>query len=171
MITNPANVDPKVKIMGAAAGSTGSTFCICFPPSPRATRNTIKTGIQASRSYLQRLESACNLQAKHGSTYQLRILYPQKDTKREMTTIMTIPTLGLGHGGYRIIGNDPRPAEISIRNSSKGLSTENTVQYRETTHPDEVENAGNDDTIVPSDGMNGDSGTNSSITHPKLYRA
>ena len=38
----------------AVAGSAGGGLERCFPPTPKATRKTTRTGIQDTRSYLRR---------------------------------------------------------------------------------------------------------------------
>jgi hypothetical protein len=72
----PAIVAAKLKICAAVAGATGVSIK-CFPPAPVATTKTRRDGAQAQFSY------------------QLRTLSPQKDTKREINEMITIPTVQL----------------------------------------------------------------------------
>lgn len=51
-MTKLAIVDPKVRMAAAEAGSEGGGLMRCLPPTPRATRKTTRTGIQAIFSYL-----------------------------------------------------------------------------------------------------------------------
>jgi hypothetical protein len=55
VITNPAMIDPKLRIVLAVAGSCGEMFAKRLPSTPRATTKEITTGIQATRSYLDQI--------------------------------------------------------------------------------------------------------------------
>ena len=52
VITNPATVEAKERIVGAVAGIVGGGFMRCFPPTPKATTYTMSTGTHARPSYL-----------------------------------------------------------------------------------------------------------------------
>lgn len=51
-MANPAKVDAKLKMERGVAGMGGEGLERCFPPTPRAMIKVMKTGIQASLSYL-----------------------------------------------------------------------------------------------------------------------
>jgi len=53
---NPAKVDAKLNIEWGVAGVGGEGLERCFPPTPRAMMEVIKTGIQAILSYLLKEE-------------------------------------------------------------------------------------------------------------------
>lgn len=52
--TKPAIVDAKLRMVAGVAGSEGGGLMRCFPPTPRAMTKVTSTGIQATRSNLQR---------------------------------------------------------------------------------------------------------------------
>jgi hypothetical protein len=79
--TKPAIVDAKLKTATGVAGTSGGGIDRCFPPTPKATIKVITTGIQATFSYLDYAHTTFNRPAReHRTTYQLRILYPQKES-------------------------------------------------------------------------------------------
>lgn len=56
-MVNPAKVDAKLKMDWGVAGVGGAGLERCFPPTPRAIIKVMKTGIQASLSYLSKEEN------------------------------------------------------------------------------------------------------------------
>ena len=75
-------VDPKPRTVAAVAGVNGSGLEKCFPPTPRATRNEMRTGIHAIRSYLciqANVTTLSRTQTRY-KYYHKRTFIPQNDT-------------------------------------------------------------------------------------------
>ena len=90
-MTNPAIVEAKFKIAGAVAAFCDEGVAKFLPPRPSATTNEITTGIHASRSYLW---VSARFKKIMDNIHQFKTLMPQKETNKEMTATITIPTLG-----------------------------------------------------------------------------
>ena len=74
VMTNPAMVEAKDKIVGASAGSAGGGLMRCLPPMPSATTYTTRTGIHARRSYLEIVSDGKEGQDWFHEAYQLSTL-------------------------------------------------------------------------------------------------
>jgi hypothetical protein len=55
-MANPAKVDAKLKIAEGVAGVAGAGLERCLPPTPSTMIKVMRTGIQASLSYLLKNE-------------------------------------------------------------------------------------------------------------------
>lgn len=82
VITKPASTDAYDSTVAAVAGTAAGGFDKCFPPTPNATRYTIKVGIHATRSYLIRFlcYSPHETEVSKAQSHQFSTLYPQNDT-------------------------------------------------------------------------------------------